>query len=283
MFFVISGFILPWSLHRANYTIGRYGRFIAKRIVRIDPPYLVTACAILLLNYASSRTPGFAGTQSFPGWAAVLGHIGFLNAFTGQPWLNPVFWTLAIEFQFYLLIGLVFPLTVSRSGITRWCLTVAFLAAPFLYRDGLFLAGQACLFLLGIATFQYRAGLTARPAFFALLAAATADIWYLAGGVTAAAGLLTALAIAFVPGDSRLVNSAPLVWLGTISYSLYLVHVPIGGRVVNLAHRLPQSPLMQCLEALVALGVSLAAAMLLYRLVEKPARALASRIAWQRA
>jgi peptidoglycan/LPS O-acetylase OafA/YrhL len=281
IFFVISGFILPWSLCRAGYRIGMYGRFLAKRLVRIDPPYLVTVCVILLLEYASRLAPGYAGNLPFPGWAEVLGHLGFLNAFTGLPWLNPVFWTLAIEFQFYLVVGLLFPLLVSASPTARWCVTVAFLAAPFVFRDESFLPGQACLFLLGIAIFQYRSGFTARPACFAILAAATAELWFLSGAAPAVAGLLTALTIGFARGGYRLLNSGPFVWLGAISYSLYLVHVPIGGRVVNLAHRLPQTPAIQCLEAASALGVSLAAAFILYRFVETPARELASRIPWE--
>ncbi len=283
IFFVISGFILPWSLYRANYGIGRYGRFLAKRLVRIDPPYLVVVCLIILLDYASSLAPGFNGKANFAGWAVVLGHIGFLNAFTGLRWLNPVFWTLAVEFQFYLLIGLLFPLVVSASRSARGCVTVAFLAAPFVFRNESFLPGQACLFLMGITVFQLRSGLIQRSVCLVVLAAATAELWFLSGAAPAIAGLLTALTIGFLQGRDTLLNSGPLLWLGAISYSLYLVHVPIGGRIVNLAHRFPQTPMMEWAEVAAALGISLASAFILYRYVETPARELASRIPWEHA
>src|ERR1700750_1411309 len=91
VFFVISGFIVPWSLDGAHYKIGLYGRFLLRRIVRLDPPYLAMVCVILALAFASRHTPGFAGSASFIGWPAVFGHLAFLNAFTGWPWLSPVF------------------------------------------------------------------------------------------------------------------------------------------------------------------------------------------------
>src|SRR3712207_6761977 len=48
-FFVISGFVIPYSLHRAGYRLGSYPRFILKRIIRLDPPYLAAIALIVLL------------------------------------------------------------------------------------------------------------------------------------------------------------------------------------------------------------------------------------------
>jgi peptidoglycan/LPS O-acetylase OafA/YrhL len=41
MFFVLSGFIIPYSMARASYTVADFPRFVLKRVTRIDPPYLV--------------------------------------------------------------------------------------------------------------------------------------------------------------------------------------------------------------------------------------------------
>src|SRR6266480_694785 len=62
VFFVISGFIIPYSLHRSHYSMSQFGRFMLRRVVRLDPPYLVTVVLIIALDYGSSLVPGFKGT-----------------------------------------------------------------------------------------------------------------------------------------------------------------------------------------------------------------------------
>jgi peptidoglycan/LPS O-acetylase OafA/YrhL len=69
-----------------------------------------------------------------------------------------------------------------------------------------------------------------------------------------------------------------LVFLGFISYSLYLLHVPIGGRVINLAGRLPHTLPVELGAVTAAMAVSLIAAWLLYRLVERPSQRLSARL-----
>src|ERR1017187_46026 len=110
MFFVISGFIIPYTLQRSGYRSSDYGRFLIKRIIRLDPPYLVAILAVIALNYASAASPGFNGPHFNFSLVQVTLHLGYLNVFFGYPWLNPVFWTLAIELQYYLAVGLLFPL-----------------------------------------------------------------------------------------------------------------------------------------------------------------------------
>ena len=273
IFFVISGFILPWSLNRAGYTLRAYGKFLARRIVRIDPPYYAAIALTLMLGYLSSVVPGYKGESFHLVWPQVLGHVGFLNAFTGYPWLNPAFWTLAIEFQYYLLLGLLMPLLVS-SGMRVWSLiAVAFLLAPAAVHSDRLMPHYACLFLLGIITFQYRSGLIGWFVYMSTALAAGADLWFLGNAATAIAGTLTALAIAFVGLELK-----PLSWLGTLSYSLYLLHVPVGGRVVNAGMRLPHTAPVQCLVLTAAMGLSLASAYIFYILIEKPACRWAAEI-----
>src|SRR3954451_20161467 len=61
VFFVISGFIIPFALARSGYRLRDYRTFLLKRIVRLDPPYFVTIVTILVLNVLSTLTPGFRG------------------------------------------------------------------------------------------------------------------------------------------------------------------------------------------------------------------------------
>src|SRR5271169_6119933 len=52
IFFVISGFVIPWSLYRTHYVLRDYPRFLLKRNVRLYPPYLASiAITILAANF----------------------------------------------------------------------------------------------------------------------------------------------------------------------------------------------------------------------------------------
>src|ERR1700721_719885 len=39
-FFVISGFAIPYSMHTANYGLASFWRFLARRLVRLEPAFL---------------------------------------------------------------------------------------------------------------------------------------------------------------------------------------------------------------------------------------------------
>ena len=82
---------------------------------------------------------------------------------------------------------------------------------------------------------------------------------------------------AFLP-DGWLKNSGLYGWLGTISYSLYLLHTLFGMRVINLGTRLTTTPLTQFGIMLAGLTVSLLAAWMFYLLIIRAAQRWAARI-----
>src|ERR1035438_4700620 len=61
MFFVISGFIIPYSLYGAGYRNRDFGLFLIKRIARLDPPYFADILLCIALSYAVTLAPGFRG------------------------------------------------------------------------------------------------------------------------------------------------------------------------------------------------------------------------------
>ena len=73
-------------------------------------------------------------------------------------------------------------------------------------------------------------------------------------------------------------------FLGSISYSLYLVHSPIGKRALNLFMRISgaQSTASRLLVIAAATGVSILAAYLLYRFVELPSQTWSARLRYHR-
>ena len=117
IFFVISGYVLCHSLLKSNYNIGSFPKFIFKRLVRLEPPYLVSLILVLILNYLSEKSSLFAGQHQSIDLPRIISHIGYLSDISGFRWLNPVYWTLGIELQFYILFGCLFPIFYLKPNL----------------------------------------------------------------------------------------------------------------------------------------------------------------------
>lgn len=269
VFFVISGFVLPYSMYRGNYRIrDHWLTFFKKRLTRLEPPYLASVVLALVLLVLSSRMPGFAGGPIRVRLTDILQHIAYLNAFTGGTWLNPVYWTLAVEFQFYLIISLAFPFAVSPNRSTRIAAVVVLSLLAVTNDNTAWVIRYLPLFALGILTFQYFARLISRQVYLSLLACIAGVSCVGLGWLVSVVSVGTALSISFVSWQPP----ARLIKLGAISYSLYLLHVPIGGRVVNLGSRLPYSAMLRAATLILAAVVSVFAAYLFAEWIEQPAQ-----------
>jgi peptidoglycan/LPS O-acetylase OafA/YrhL len=290
VFFVISGFVIPYSLYRARYRIRDFFTYLARRIVRLDPPYLAAIAVILVLAYVSGLKSGRPVViEVYPvGWARVLLHLGYLNIFTSDTryaWLNPSFWTLAIEMQFYLLMGLVFPLVVARRPAVRLAAIGVMAASSVLSVPTLFpteqpwapfIPGLLCLFLLGILTFQFRVGLIRvaeyLPALFVVGVTSVVTLGY----APTFTGLGAVAVILAYPARRSVISG----FFAKISYSLYLLHWPIGHytlSVVGMKYLRAESDAARISVLLLSLAVCLVSAYLLYILVERPAQRWSKR------
>jgi peptidoglycan/LPS O-acetylase OafA/YrhL len=105
-----------------------------------------------------------------------------------------------------------------------------------------------------------------------LLVTGTAS-WFVNGAIIAIVGISTALVIQFVH-----LRSSRLTDFGLISYSLYLLHVPIGGKIMNLGGRFAHTLPALILVLAAAVVGSVAAAALFYRFIELPSQRLSSSV-----
>lgn len=277
VFFVISGFILPYSMYRRGYASRNLGTFVAKRIVRLDPPYLVNIVMALALWFLVSQVPSFRGEPFTFEPARFLCHLGYLNAIVGYGWYNPVYWTLAIEFQYYLLLALIYPLLVCRARFVRVGFPIALSLVAFILPQETLIFHWLGLFAIGMAIFQWYCGLTSTPALCAVLGVLNWVCWATLGPLVAAVGLVTGIVIATRP----LPRIGPLSFLGSISYSLYLVHVPLGSRFLNIGSRFASSLIEQLVVLWTTILITIWAAHLLYQWVEKPAQRWSSAIGYR--
>lgn len=280
VFFVISGFVIPLALARTyeHYSIRDFPNFLGRRIARIEPPYLVSVALTIALWHLSSATPGFAGQD--PDWTApqLLAHAFYLVPLTDRTWLQPVYWTLAWEFAFYLVMGVVFPLIGRSASLSAALLLTGLL---LLAVTAALISPYALLFVAGFWVFRSideAASVSARTTGVACAALAMV-VAGMESPALAVTGSLTALAmIALREWRAPRCLHGVLATLGTLSYSLYLTHVPVGGRVVNLGKRFVDAPAAEMVLSLVALGVSLAFAWLFHRWIEAPAVRASRRI-----
>lgn len=268
VFFVISGFIIPYTMVRDRYRLRDFGRFAGRRLLRVGPPSWILLLACVGAYFALDAVRGTGPHWSAGiGWARVLHNLAFTIPFTHYAWINLVLWTLAVEFQFYLLVGLAFPFAFRG----RWPFLAATLVLCLLHYvplpAGLIFMKHAMLFSIGGAALIHREGWLNRWAYLAVLALLGLVCWRQVGPVPAAFGCATALVISFVPLRSRLGG-----FLGRISYSLYLVHTLAGLGTTLLLMRLiqPASPPAKLLIIVAGLAVSIATAWLFHRALELP-------------
>ncbi len=272
-FFVISGFILPWTMHRSGYHLRDFPRFLAKRVLRLHPLYLLSVAAMLapLLFHQASSLEARTWSDWWP-------HFFYLNGLLGRPWLMQIYWTLALEAQYYLAIGLLFPLLAHRCPSARWASLAALASLPLWAHDHRTVLPFAALFAMGLLVFwRLRALVSPLPCACALLACALITRHAL-GGPPALVALLTAAAILRPPLP---LLHPRLVWLGSLSYPFYLFHLVVAGLFMPLLLRMPRGPWQDAAAVLALLALSLALSALLHRALELPAQRWSSAIRYR--
>lgn len=224
IFFVISGFIIPYSLYKSKYSISTYFKFMFKRIIRVNPPAYVVIFLMLCfywLPYLLFNKVIAVFDPSVYQFNNIIYNLTFTIPLTKNEWLLQQFWTLAVEFQYYLLIGLIFPLIIN-SKKTAFFVLLLFVCIPMLTNidDKHFMFNHAVLFVMGIVTFLYKKNILNKYEFyFCLILLVVLGVIQI-GYKEALFGVATCLAIAFVSFSNVITE-----FFGKISYSLYLFHI----------------------------------------------------------
>jgi len=265
VFFLLSGFVLT-SSYLASHDRS-FSRFAIKRFFRLVPVFYVTTLLVL---------PSAATIYHFEHMPAeVVMGVPFLDSMPA----NYPAWSITWEFYLPLL---------------------AFFAAPYLKIPDVLVAPLllACLVGLAIADMQIAQGIRiyavraplglaaggllfrlyreqkwrfSSPGLtYALFAALIATMTF-AGALPWLGGIVPALAAALVwsaAGEpSRLFSSRPLQWLGALSYTIYMAHIPV---LQTMKTFLGEGVANDPVAMLAGIGLSFLLAVALTRLVELP-------------
>jgi peptidoglycan/LPS O-acetylase OafA/YrhL len=297
VFFVVSGFVIAYSLRNARVSPRVLGNFALRRTLRLDPPYWATL-AVAVLALSTSNLLLKDRVAPIPGRSAILAHAFYLQDLLGLSNFLPVSWTLCLEMQMYLayIVTLGFSQWLARRK-GYWCrsdsvaLLLVFMPLAVLSIVVAKFVGcpvQGTLvpfwyqFFFGALIWWTLEGKVSRSWFWLYVAMTVGIITMSQLRSDTLVVLATGCIIYLAAARNRLHVWLKAVWiqyLGRISYGLYLTHGLVGIPAVNLAFRLlPDADRLVLLWAVLVMATSIGSAHLLHVLIERPCAGLAKRL-----
>jgi peptidoglycan/LPS O-acetylase OafA/YrhL len=279
IFFALSGFLLfrPWVVAAASASqppnVARYARH---RFRRIMPAYVVAALATFAIY--TVFTPGPNPGQTWLGLLRYLTLTQIYTDNFLVTYLHPglsQMWSLAVEVSFYAVLPVLAVLLLRRSAKGRPAVTLTRLAALAAVTPvwlivvnttdllpnsaGMWLPGHLTSFtggmalaVLSVVGTRWNACATLPLAAALYFAVATPIGGVIVGTVpawvpvtkeclyAAIAMLVVGTVVLGSPNRyTRILSSPPVVWLGEISYEIFLLHTVVMAVVMNLVLRWP--------------------------------------------
>lgn len=289
LFFVISGFCLSYPIlsaiarsAKANFDIPS---FLAKRVVRIVPPYFAAIVAFATLTVAL-----LALHKPLPEMITAVSPLDILKQFFfldyNSNYSNGSFWTLAVEARWYLLFPIVLWLFVTRRKAFWLVAALSFFIYHFTRLGGAgFVSSPPGMdfatlpdFMFGIvaAEMHVRKDARAAYAFLAIPALLLPTLLSHGGDVVQDAidWQLISVAVVLTVGHyqmlGRVFSWKPLAFVGVASYSIYLYHEPVLGTLEHVFH----------VAWPAAAAASLAAGVIAWYLVERRLQLPAIKNVW---
>ena len=266
-FFGISGFVIFMTLERTRRPMD----FIVSRFSRLFPAYWAAIAVTTAVVWAGPLTE----LRVPP--VTVMINLTMLQGLFGVRSIDGAYWTLLVELSFYaMMFGLYRMKALSRI---EWVL-VGWIGLKWLwwlvpglpYRVGVVLVQEFIpFFALGICAYRYHAGERTFAAVAPVATFALATVLVIDGASHFAISVMVTAAFgAFATGRAGWLAWPPLVWLGGVSYTLYLLHENIGWTVINaLETRGVNSNVAALLAVVFVLGLAAAVT----QAIERPAMA----------
>jgi len=264
LFFIVSGFVIFWTLHRVKKPVD----FLVSRFSRLYPAYW----SAVILTFILVLVFGLQGRQ-VPIESAILNLLMFHEYF-GVPHVDGVYWTLTVELTFYFWIFVIyimgqlervefFFLPIIAASILE---SVDFLVVPY-WIDTIFIFEYAMFFLAGISFYRLAHNQFKTRSYLIISFTLFSTIYIYSYKHFVLFTLLYFIFFLATSGKLVFLRFKPLVFLGSISYSLYLLHQNIGYLIINYGYSLGFNPIISIMLALMT-SISLASIFFIY--IEKP-------------
>lgn len=306
IFFVISGFLITGIIStQVQGGVFSFVEFYSRRLKRIYPAAVFVTICSLLAGWKIMLPADFAalGTSALSSLVSLANVYFWLSLdtsyFASSAELTPLLhmWSLGVEEQFYLLWPAILLVSYRSAGVRGIVIVAATLAAlsfslsawatnsyhSFAYYMLPTRAGE--LLMGGLAYFLSQRVAIGRGAAEVLsatgLAALAFSFWLVGDGdqfpgsfspIVAASVVAIILAGASGPLLARLLSRRPVVFIGLISYSLYLWHWPVLAFYRYAFGAIEGSAYILCVMLIVA------GTLISYYFVEKPFRSKAAGI-----
>jgi len=252
LFFVLSGFCLSYPVlarvRRDGGTAFDVGGFFAKRIVRIVPPFYLA----ILFTYALVAVVGHFGLALPSSISENTGPLDFLKMLLffdrGTYLTNVSFWTLFVEFRWYLFFPLALALYVRNPRAFVTLMVACVVAYNFTTLRTIDVAVLPA-FMLGIVAADWHIVGHRLERYAVILTAVFFDVALLLEPFAAMpsrygegdeagffqqtnpgwqlASFFLIVAVGRTPALKRIFEAAPLRATGVAAYSIYLVHQPL--------------------------------------------------------
>lgn len=262
IFFVLSGYSISIALDRHPGVVS----FFVRRFFRIYPLYALV-CVAAVVSYQPSNV------------SSLLAHLTFWNILDLRyaADLLSVEWTIPVEVSFYVLAPAIFALTLRRWPLAAAVAVV--LAVPqvrqliavglgdyvFAHRNHT-LIWHLYAFLFGVVAYRFRPKIHAGLLLAAGSAMLVLVMAFPSNSLTASIMAAATVLLIWACGNGSLIaqwlRSAPMIWLGHVSYSIYLTHTFV-------LHWLKEIPDVT-LRGWVALPAVLTISWLTQRFIEAP-------------
>lgn len=259
LFFVLSGFVIAYSLRNEQISSLFCLRFFLKRSIRLDPPYWLVIGLMLMLNCLANFL-FHKGGEYLATFSQILLNVLYLPDLLQIPRILPVAWTLCIEIQFYLTFVLLLQFYqflkrrlcsksitffdqsalfhILFSSLTLFSLLQNTSWAPLPSLPGIFIRYWYSFFMGCLTCWTML--LFVRPTFLWISFLLLGSYSLIDKNPEAFATFIIALVIYIVARMKKMhhvLTTRFFQYAGKISYSLYLIHWPIGMKFIDISLR----------------------------------------------